>query len=67
MSKAVSSYLVNFAKRGDPNGDTLPAWPRYSRATDVIANFAEDGTVLIQKDPWGPELDAAGSPAPPGR
>jgi para-nitrobenzyl esterase len=67
MSKAISSYLVNFAKRGDPNGDGLPAWPRYSRASDVIVNFAEDGTVVPQKDPWGAELDAAGSPAPPGR
>ncbi len=64
MSKAISTYLVNFAKRGDPNGGTLPAWPRYTRATDVIANFAEDGTVVPQKDPWGPELDAAASSRP---
>ena len=63
MSKAISTYLVNFAKGGDPNGGKLPAWPRYSRATDVIANFAEDGTVIPQKDPWGPELDAAASSA----
>ena len=61
MSKAISTYLVNFAKRGDPNGGKLPAWPRYSRATDMLANFAEDGTVIPQKDPWGPELDAASS------
>ena len=61
MSKAMSTYMVNFAKRGDPNGGTLPVWPRYSRATDVIANFAEDGTVISQKDPWGPDLDAASS------
>jgi para-nitrobenzyl esterase len=67
MSKAMCSYLVNFAKSGDPNDGKLPVWPRYGRATDVIANFAEDGTVVIQKDPWGAELDAAGSPAPPGR
>jgi len=25
----------------------------------VIANFAEDGTMIPRKDPWGPELDAA--------
>jgi len=67
MSKAMSGYLVNFARSGDPNDGKLPVWPRYSRATDVIANFAEDGTVVVQKDPWGAELDAAGSPAPPGR
>jgi para-nitrobenzyl esterase len=66
MSKAMSTYLVNFARSGNPNGGKLPAWPRYSRATDVIANFAEDGTVVLQKDPWAAELDAAGSPARPG-
>jgi para-nitrobenzyl esterase len=65
MGKTMSAYLVNFAKTGNPNGGTLPVWPTYSRATDVIANFAEDGTVVIQKDPWGAELDAAGSPTPP--
>ena len=59
MSKAIRAYLVNFAKSGDPNGGGLPVWPRYSRAADVIANFAEDGTMVPQKDPWGPELDAA--------
>jgi para-nitrobenzyl esterase len=67
MSEAMSTYLVNFAKTGDPNDGKLPVWPRYSRATDMIVNFAEDGTVVPQKDPWGAELDAAGSPAPPGR
>jgi para-nitrobenzyl esterase len=67
MSRAMSTYLLNFAKTGDPNDGKLPAWPRYSRATDMIVNFAEDGTVVPQKDPWGAELDAAGSPAPPGR
>jgi para-nitrobenzyl esterase len=59
MSKAISSYVVNFVRTGDPNGHTLPLWPRYSRAADMIANFAADGTVVPQKDPWGPELDAA--------
>ena len=63
----MSTYLLNFARSGNPNDGKLPDWPRYSRAADVIANFAEDGTVVIQKDPWGAELDAAGSPAPPGR
>jgi hypothetical protein len=37
------------------------------REEDAIANFAEDGTVVPQKDPWGAELEAAGSPAPPWR
>jgi para-nitrobenzyl esterase len=67
MSKAMSAYLVNFAKSGNPNDGKLPVWPRYDRATDLIVNFAEDGTVIPQKDPWGKDLDSVGSPTPPGR
>jgi len=30
VSDAVSSYWVNFATKGDPNGAGLPSWPAYS-------------------------------------
>jgi para-nitrobenzyl esterase len=59
MGKAISTYLVNFAKRGDPNGAGLPAWPLYTRASDVIMDFAPDGRPAAGKDPWGMEIDAA--------
>ena len=42
MGKVMTAYLVNFARSGNPNDGQLPIWPRYSRATDVIANLAED-------------------------
>ena len=32
VSDAVSSYWVNFAAKGDPNGAGLPPWPAYSAA-----------------------------------
>jgi para-nitrobenzyl esterase len=59
ISRAMSIYLVNFAKRGDPNGAGLPAWPRYARASDEIMDFAATGKPVAGKDPWGIEIDAA--------
>jgi para-nitrobenzyl esterase len=59
MGKAMSAYLVNFAKRGDPNGAGLPAWPPYARASDLIMDFAPNGQPSAGKDPWGMDIDAA--------
>jgi para-nitrobenzyl esterase len=58
MGRAMSAYLVNFAKQGDPNGGGLPAWPRYAGDKDVIMDFAADGKPVALRDPWGAEIDA---------
>jgi para-nitrobenzyl esterase len=58
MGRAMSAYLVNFAKKGDPNGGGLPAWPRYACDKDVIMDFAADGKPVALRDPWGAEIDA---------
>ena len=62
VGKAMSTYMVNFAKRGNPNGAGLPAWPRYARSSDQLMDFSADGKPVAQKDPWGAEIDAAAAP-----
>ncbi|MBY0303133.1 carboxylesterase/lipase family protein [Sphingomonas ginsenosidimutans] len=59
MGRTISAYLVNFAKRGDPNGPGLPAWPRYAAATDQLMDFTPAATARAGRDPWGPQIDAA--------
>jgi para-nitrobenzyl esterase len=39
MSDLLSSYWVNFAKTGDPNGPGLPAWPAFSVAAQNAMHF----------------------------
>jgi para-nitrobenzyl esterase len=58
MGRAMSAYLVNFARKGDPNGASLPAWPRYAGDKDVIMDFAADGKPVALRDPWGADIDA---------
>lgn len=62
MAKTVSSYIVNFAKKGDPNGPGLPAWSRFDRAGDQLLDFEAGGKAVLKKDPLGPTIDAAPAP-----
>jgi para-nitrobenzyl esterase len=39
ISDLMSSYWVNFAKNGDPNGPGLPAWPTFSSAAQRAMHF----------------------------
>ncbi len=36
ISETMAAYWTNFAKRGDPNGGGLPAWPAFSDQNPVV-------------------------------
>jgi para-nitrobenzyl esterase len=41
LSDILSSYWVNFASSGDPNGKGLPKWPAYQEKTDLALNLGD--------------------------
>ena len=41
LSNIMSSYWVNFAATGDPNGKGLPKWPAYTRSTDLAMELGD--------------------------
>lgn len=57
-SALMMSYWTNFAKHGDPNGDTLPKWPQYNG--DTIMHFIPEGS-QAQTDTWVRRLDKVNS------
>jgi para-nitrobenzyl esterase len=41
ISDAMSTYWVNFAKHGDPNGEGVPAWPIFSASNPQVMYFSQ--------------------------
>ena len=39
VSDEISSYWVNFAKTGDPNGSGLPQWPAFTNTSAQVMNL----------------------------
>lgn len=56
MSDLVSSYWVNFARNGDPNGQGLPAWPAFSTTAQNAMHF--DGQSSARPVPNMPQIKA---------
>jgi para-nitrobenzyl esterase len=41
LAETMSSYWVNFAATGNPNGKGLPKWPGYDAKTDPLMQFGD--------------------------
>ena len=55
LSEAMSSYWINFATTGDPNGKGLPKWPAYDPQADPSMEFGD--TVAAKNGVNKPALD----------
>jgi para-nitrobenzyl esterase len=68
VARTANTYWANFARTGDPNGATVPLWPRHAVGRDSITDFAPDGTIVAGPDPRKERLDvseaAGGLPRP---
>jgi para-nitrobenzyl esterase len=45
VAKEMSSYWVNFARSGDPNGPGLPPWPAFTNAESKVQDLGDPITV----------------------
>jgi para-nitrobenzyl esterase len=55
LADTMSSYWVNFATSGDPNGKGLPQWPAYREKDDQVMGFGT--TIGLIPLPHKPALD----------
>ncbi len=51
VAKRLADYWANFARKGDPNGPGLPAWPRYDAKGDRLLDVRPDGAFVGEADP----------------
>lgn len=45
ISETVANYWINFTKFGDPNGEGLPVWPRFTEAKPQVMHFHNTASV----------------------
>lgn len=44
-ARAFHTYVANFVKQSNPNGDGVPSWPAFDPAAYELLNFSQDGPV----------------------
>jgi para-nitrobenzyl esterase len=55
LAEAMSSYWVNFATKGDPNGSGLAKWPAYKAKDDLAMGFGDE--IKVEPVPHKAALD----------
>jgi len=45
LSDAIQQYWTNFAKTGDPNGGSLPKWPKFDSSARGYIEFTDNGPI----------------------
>ena len=45
ISLDMQTYWTNFARTGDPNGNGLPAWPKFDSTAHRYLEFTDNGAV----------------------
>jgi para-nitrobenzyl esterase len=55
LADRMSTYWVNFATHGDPNGPGVPEWPTYTNKDERLLRFG--GSIEPQPIPYPAELD----------
>jgi para-nitrobenzyl esterase len=57
LSQTMMSYWTNFARTGDPNGESLPRWPEFDRDTENVL-LIDEADVRAAPVPNAAELGA---------
>jgi para-nitrobenzyl esterase len=55
LAEQMAGYWTNFAKRGDPNGPGLPAWPRFSASDPKVMRLKVGPEA--ETEPLGARMD----------
>ena len=59
LADKMSTYWANFAKSGNPNGQTMPYWPSYSKEKQQVLILAEK--IQVQNLPFKQALEVLSS------
>jgi para-nitrobenzyl esterase len=65
LAEQLSSYVANFVKNGDPNGDTLPRWPAMTAENKALMDLGDRIVVSRAVPPGADGVIAVGKPPVP--